>query len=266
MTEENRQKKPLTIIIIIGIIIILSVIVIFVFGISGIFKILGTIVAIALFLGLIFGLAYLFYHLFIKKHRFDVTYVNKQKLIEAGKINNQKGLLKDLYISGDEAHSRIRLGKIVGYCRIQILRRIVKYDEKKQIQYKTPVRNKDPQIDYDMDKEEQDVFVVSKGGIASFFSDPLVIRVSPNDHDSLIGDVTLKGFSIVPHGEYWFLNKDHLDVTKIDFAILKEAERGIMFEMLRDTKSIVDKSMGLDSSHRKEIEKTNLVDIPEQVK
>jgi hypothetical protein len=33
---------------------------------------------------------------------------------------------------------------------------------------------------------------------------------------------------------------------------------------LRDMKTIVDKSIGLDSSHRKDIEKKNLLELPEQ--
>jgi len=44
---------------------------------------------------------------------------------------------------------------------------------------------------------------------------------------------------------------------------LKEAERGIMFETLRDMKSIVDKATGVDSEHKKFIEKKNLVEVPE---
>jgi len=265
MTDENKNKKPMMFVIMGFILIVISIIVIFVFGVRGIFKIIGTIMVVALFCSLVFGIIYLFWWLFLKKHRYDVTYVNKQKLVLAGKINQQKGVLGDLYISGDEGHSRVQLGKIIGYVRIQILAKLTKYNDDGSIKYKPEVEGEPREADYDLDKEEQDVFIVSKGGLAGFFGEPLVIRVNPDDHDSLIGDITLKGFSIIPHSEYWFLNKDHLDVRKIDFAILKEAERGIFFEGLRDMKTIIDKSIGLDSDHKKKIEEKNLVDIPDQV-
>ncbi|GAG42647.1 unnamed protein product, partial [marine sediment metagenome] len=164
------------------------------------------------------------------------------------------------YLSGDKTHSRVNIGKISGYCRMQVLTRTNKYDKNNQ-----PLMENNPEgvptPVYDIGKEEQDVFIVNKG----LFSDPMVIRVSPKDHDELIGDVTLNGFSLLPQSEYFFLNSDYLDVRKIDFAILKEAERGIMFESLRDMKSIVDKAVGLDAVHKKDIEKKNLVEIPEQV-
>lgn len=262
MPDENKEKRPKIYIGIAIIIFIIIVIVIFVLGVTGIFKIISTIAVITLFIALLFGLAWLFWFIFLKKQRYDVTYVNKQRLIQAGKINNQKGLLGDLYLSGDAGHKRVRIGKIIGYCRIQILARNTKLDEEGEI--KTRLNEEGQRVpDYKIGKEEQDVFILKKG--LGIFSDGMVIRVEPTDHDSLIGDVTLNGFSITPHSEYWYLNKDFLDVRKIDFAILKEAERGIMFESLRDMKAIVDKSVGLDSSHKKEIEKKNLMELPENI-
>ena len=260
MVEENKQKRPRIIIGIIIVVFLALIVVIFVLGVRGIFKILGTLAVICLFLALLFGLAWLFWTIFLKKQRYDVTYVNKQRLIMAGKINNQKGLLGDLYLSGDAGHKRVRIGKIIGYCRIQVLARTNKYDHLGNPKYKKDEEgHRVP--DYDLDTEEQDVFIIKKG--FGIFSDPLVIRVSPQDHDSLIGDVTLKGLSLYPHSEFWYLNKDYLDVRKIDFAIMKEAQRGIMFENLRDMKTIIDKSIGLDALHRKDIEKKNLMEIPE---
>lgn len=262
MSDKGKKTK---IVIIVGIIFLLIIIiVIFVFGVRGIFKIIGTIGVVCLFLGLIFAIAWLFWAVFLKKYRYDVTYVNKHKLIQAGKMSRQGSLMGNLYLSGDKTHSRVNIGKIVGYCRIQVLTRTNKYNkENKMIMITNKEGIEEP--DFEIGKEEQDVFIIGKSGLIGMFSDPYVIRVSPSDHDELIGDVTLKGFSLLPQSEYFFLNSDYLDVRKIDFAILKEAERGIMFESLRDMKSIVDKAVGLDALHKKEIEKKNLVEIPEQV-
>jgi len=260
MTAENRKKRPMIFIIIGVIFLIIMAVTIFIFGVRGIFKIIGTIAVIGVFLGLLFALAYLFWYMFLKKHRYDVTYVNKQKLIEAGKMNHQKGVLNDLYLGGDKGHQRILFGKIIGYCRIQILSK--KYIKDKEGKPKTKEVKGDKVFIHDIDKEEQDVFIVSKGGLTGIFAEPMVVRISPEDHTELVGDVTIKGFSLIPHSEYWFLNSDHLDVRKIDYAILKEAERGIMFESLRDMKEIVDKAVGLDSHHKKDIEKKDLFDMP----
>jgi hypothetical protein len=262
MAGNDKGTKPKIIIGIIIILLLISVFVIFVLKTRTIVKIVGTIATIGLIVATVFSIAWLFWYIILRKERYDVTYVNKKKLMLAGKLNNQKGVLGDLYVSGDKGHKRIRIGKIIGYCRIQIIKRTNKYDSQGNLLYK-PSKKGDERIpDYDLDSEEQDIFIIKKG--LGIFSEPLVIRVSPTEHDELIGDVTLKGFSILPISEYWFLNNDYLDVRKIDFAILKEAERGIMFENLRDMKTIVDRSIGLDSSHRKDIEKKNLLELPEQ--
>jgi len=271
MVVENKEKKSKAWIIVAIIIILIIVFVVYFLGTKGILKILGTFITILWVLAILFGGAYLFYHLFIKKHRFDITYVNKQRLIEAGKLNIKGYNVGDLYLSGDAGHSRVCLGKIKGYCRVQILTRTSVYEDKtdkegKVVKVEKKVLDKETNTYvpvYDSGKEEQDVFSVAKRGIMSFFTDPYVIRVSPEEHDDIVGDVTLKGFSLLPHSEFWFLNSDYLDVRKIDYAILKEAERGIMFETLRDMKSIVDKATGVDSEHKKFIEKKNLVEVPE---
>ena len=208
-------------------------------------------------LGILFGVAYLFWYIFLKKHRYDITYVNKQKLVQAGKLLGKINPMGSLYLSGDTGHSRIQVGKIIGYCRIQVLTRTNKYDKNQKIMMIKDENGKQ-KPDYEIGKEEQDVFTIKKG-----MGEPMVVRVSPKVHDELIGDVTLKWFSLYQHSEYWFLNSDYLDVRKIDFAILKEAERGIMFENLRDMKEVVDRAIGLDARHKKGIEEKHLVELPE---
>ncbi|CAK0747219.1 conserved hypothetical protein [Azospirillaceae bacterium] len=261
---ENADKKKKTWIILAVIIILIIVFVVFFMGIKGIVKITGTIMTLLIVAGIIGLIGYFVYHTFFMKHRFDITYVNKQKLIQAGKINSKGHLMGDLYLSGDAGHSRVRIGKIGGYCRIQILTRQNVYDDNGKIKSVLNKKTNEYEPVYETGKAEQDVFVINKGGIIGLFSEPMVIRVSPQDHDDLIGDVTIKGFSLLPHSEYLFLNSDYLDVRIIDYAVLKEAERGIMFETLRDMKSIVDKATGVDALHKKSLEQKNLVDVPEK--
>ena len=266
----SKEQKSKTWLIITGIIIAIILVIVFIFGVRNIFRIILFLLEASVFLAILFGIAYLFYFLFIKKHRYDVTYVNKKKLIEAGRKSNLQNL-KDLYVSGDKGHTRVHIGKITGYCRIQVLAKNYLYEEttdkktgQKYQKIKTIPNERGEEVpQYELDKEEQDIFIVRAKGIMSLFGDSMVIRVNPEEHDELVGDVTLYGYSLIPISEYWFLNTDYLDVRKIDYAILKEAERGIMFETLRDVKEVVDRAIGLDSRHKKDIESKHLVEIPE---
>ena len=267
---QNQQQKNRTFLIIAGIIIGIILVIRFLFGVRNILKIALFLVEACLLLSVLFGVAYLFYYLFIKKHKFDPTYVNKQKLIDAGKKCNLENL-KGLYLSGDKGHSRVYIGKVIGYCRIQVLKKTYKYEEttdkttgRKYQKILTIPNERGEQIpEYEIDKEEQDVLIVRSKGFLSIFTEPMVIRTEPNQHDELIGDITLYGYSLIPISEYWYINSDHLDIRKIDYAILREAERGVFFEGLRDMKEIVDKAIGLDSRHKKGVEEKSLYEIPE---
>lgn len=265
MVSENKDKKGkgflFFILIFIGVLILLYVFL----GVRGLFQILKWLFIVFFVLAILGTLFYFIWYFFFKKHKFDITYVNKQRLLDAC----HKGytpVLKGLFLSGDRGHSRTFWGVITGYCRISVLTRSLQYDEAGKV-----VMISDPHgeegdliVDYKYGKEEQDVFSVShsKYWLGRLFEDEDVVRVSPKDHDELVGDVTLYGFSLLPISEYWFLNSDLLDVRKIDFAILKEAERGIMFEMLRDSKEIIDKASGLDTAHQKRIEEQSMYELP----
>lgn len=268
--DTNKGFKATTIILIIAIILAVFVGVLLFFGTSGIFKAIFITIQILFFLGIIFLLGYLFYHLFLKKHKFDVNYVNKQKIIDAAS-RIKRPLLKDLYLSGDKGHSRALVGTITGYLRMQVVIRNYIYLDK--IDPKTGQITKElattldergqPKPQYTLEKKEQDVFVVKPKGLKGMFESPMVIRVDPDEHNDLVGDVDVYGYSIIPLGEYWVLNNDMLDVRKTDFAVLKEAERTIAYVTMTDMKEIVDKATGADAGHKKGIEKKSLVELPE---
>lgn len=261
---RDSTKRIVTTVSIVVIIIFLIILGSVFFGIKAIGSIFLWVLG-GLFIVAIIGIViYVVYYLFFKKHKFDATYMNKKSLINAGRISKPDNI-NDLYLSGDAAHSRRRIGKIIGYCRIQIMRKIQHYDPDtgEPLTVRDP-KNPDKMIyKFSLEKDEQDVFVIEKSGFPmNLFTEPMVVRVAPSDHDDLIGDVTLFGFSILPISEYWFLHKDYIDVRQIDFTILKEAERGIFFESLKDTKEIIDKAIGLDAGHKKQIEQKNLYEIP----
>jgi hypothetical protein len=266
----NPDQKGKIYLIGIGILILLIAVIILIFGANSILKILLFLLEAILLIITLFAIAYLFYYLFIKRHKYDVNYVNRKKLQEACTMI-KRPLLQDLYLSGDKGHSRAKVGKIKGYGRIQILTRKYIYTDK--IEEKTgrtikelltvPNERGEEIAQYELEKVEQDVFVVGKEGLLGLFQDPLVIRVNPEDHNELVGDVDLFGFSLIPLSEFWFLNNDHLDIRKLDFALLKEAERLLGFAVLSDSKELIDKANGMDSRHIKNIESKSLIEVPE---
>lgn len=270
MVAENRDKKGKGIFIIVIILIALFVLGFWLVGYQGVMQVLKWVFIIVIILSILGGVFYFVWFFFFKKQKFDVTYVNKMKLLDACHKGNS-GLLKDLYLSGDKGHSRIRWGRITGYCRISVLTRTFVYEVDKNGLVTDKVKQfkneKSGQLEdvYVLNREEQDVFSVSHRGFPlSLFEEEDVVRVNINSHDELVGDVTLFGFSLIPISEYWYLNDDMLDVRKIDFAILKEAERSILFEQQRDFKEIVDKASGLDSGHQKRIDEKSMYEIPVQ--
>lgn len=261
---KDGSKRGLIIgvaLVVIFFIIILSVVF---FGFKSIGKIMLFLVGALLVLSIIGIVIWAVWYLFIRKQKYDATYQNKKRLIEAAKISKPENL-SDLYLSGDKGHSRVRIGKITGYCRVKVMRKNIEYnpDGTQKMIRDAENPNKKHSV-FTLEEEEQDVFVVNPHGfIMSLFLDPMVVRVNPQEHTALVGDVTLFGFSLTPISEYYFLHTDYLDVRKVDFTILKEAERGIFFESLKDTKEIIDKAMGIDSEHKKDIEKKNLYEIPQ---
>jgi len=267
---QNEDHKKKTIWIIIGATILLIIIIRFVFGITNVFRILLFLMQAVLLIGFLFGMGYLFYHLFIKKQKFDPTYINKKKLLDACKkckLDNLNGF----FLSGDRGHSRVRIGTIKGYCRLQVIKKVYEYEEKvdkksgeKYRVVKTRINERgEPVQVYTAEKMEQDAFRVRPKGFLSMFTEDMIIRISPQMHDELIGDVTAYGLSLIPISEYWYINTDYLAIPETDTAILVEALRSSYHEGLKELHEIVQKAIGLDSRHKKEVENKSLMELPE---
>lgn len=269
--NNSGEHKSKTIWIIIGVFILLILIGYFIIGIKNIMSLILFLIEAALLIGALGALAYLFWHLFIKQQKYDVLYVNKQKIIEAAR-KYKSPLLKDLYLSGDRTHTRAKLGKIINCIRMQTVTREYVYrdavNEKTGETYKvisTQIDEKGQEMpQYQLHQCEVDCFVVRNKGLMGYFSDPMVIRVEPDQHDELIGDCSLYGYSIIPIGEYWFLNSDHLDVRKIDYSILQESIRHLSINILRDAHQLIQSATGLDAKHKKLIEGKSLYELPNQ--
>jgi len=261
---KDSTKRGAGVAIFIAIIAVAIIVAVVLLGARKFMNIMLIVFIIVFVLGVLAAIAYAVWWLFFKKHKFDATYMNAKSLKRAGRMSKPDNI-KDLYLSGDKAHSRVRIGRIIGYCRIQIMKKIGVLDEEGKQVYEQDPNDQNNKIEKTMlAKEEQDIFIIEKKGFPmNIFEEETIVRVRPEDHDDLVGDVTLKGFSLLQISEYFFLNNDYLDVRQIDFSILKEAQRGIFFEHLKDSKEILDKAIGLDSQHKKEIENKNLYEIPQ---
>jgi hypothetical protein len=270
MGLDNRKSKTTAILIGVGIFLIVIIFTIWLWGTQGIMKVVMVILEISLGLAGIFGIMYLFWFIFIKKNKVDVNYINKQKLLEACH-RIKYPLMKELYVSGDKGHSRGKVGKITGWCRIQIAWKNFLYKETTDpetgaVTKKPLLKTSDNGVEehlYEVDKMEQDVFSIKEPGLIGIFKEDMVIRCDPQDHNELVGDIDLFGFSLIPKSEYWFLNGDLLDLRKIEYSLLREAEQTTLFMVLSDMAEVTNRATGVDSAHKKFLEKKSLVELPE---
>ncbi len=229
----NEQKGRSMIVVIVIIIIALGVIAYFVAGARGLAGIMNFL-KWALIGVFIIGLAvWGVWYLFIRKVRDDRVALNSQKIVEQAKLTKPE-MLGDLYLSGDIEHPQIRLGKIIGYTRIKNI------------------------LD-----EEEDVFVFKKAGFPfSMFEDGKAIRVNPQSHSEMIGDIIIEGISLVAHGGFYYINNHHLDVERIDRTIKTEVIRQYTMDVLRDVKIISDQAIGINPEHQRQLEGKSLLKIP----
>lgn len=224
------------VVVVIIIIIALGVIAYFVAGAKGVAGILNFMKwgIIGVF---IIGLAvWGVWYLFIRKVRDDRVALNVQKIVEQAKLTKPT-MLGDLYLSGDIDHPQIRLGKIIGYTRVKNIL-----------------------------GEESDVFCFKKAGFPfSMFEESKAIRVNPDRHSDMIGDIIIQGIALVSHGGFYFINDEHLDIERIDRTIKTEVIRQYTMDVLRDIKIISDLAVGLDSNFEKTLQGKSLLKIPSRI-
>lgn len=199
-------------------------------GISGIAGFLKWAVIGVLIVGIAF---YAVWFLFIRKVRDDRVALNVQNIIHQAKLTKPE-TIGDLYISGDMQHPQVKLGKIVGYCRVQNVK-----------------------------GSEEDVFVWKKAGFPfSMLEEPKVLRVAPEQHSDMVGDIVVQGISVVQHGGFLYINTDHLDIGMIDATIKTEVIRKFAIDVLSDIKIISDMAVGINPEHQKLLESKSLLKLP----
>jgi len=232
----DEQKNRSVIIVVIVVVIVLAIIAYFVGGargVAGIFNFMKWALIGVSIIGLaLWGVWYLF----IRKIRDDRVALNASRIVEQAKLTKPE-MLGDLWMSGDMEHPQIRLGKIIGY---------------------TAIKN--------VLGESEDVFVYKKSPFPlSMFEEGKAIRVHPDYHTDMIGDIILQGIALVNHGGFYYINEQHLDTERIDRTIKTEVFRRYTMDVLSDIKIITDLAVGLDENHLKQIESRSLLKIPSRV-
>jgi len=247
--------------ILVGVIIIFIIIIVYLLltqGFNGIQSFIWSIVKWGLILAVIGMVVWVVMKL-LQKPKTDLVAAEMQNIIDAGTLSKPP-MLNDLYFTGDKEHGEFRVGKITGYCQLQSykdLNKISSLTESDLEQLKA--RGIDP-AHYII---KEDCFIFKRFGFPmSLFEAPKVLRTLEDEHSQLIGDVKVYGVSMIRKFGFFYPNRAHLDISRIDHAVIKEAWRGQIHEFLKDMVSISQRSVGLDSEHRKELENRKLLKIP----
>lgn len=262
MADDNKWKKIIFIVVII--LVILMLLIFFFIGFSGLAQFFKILLIGLMILGIIFLLLYVFYLLFIKKSFKDIPATYRKKLKNTAKLMRSE-MLGTLFLSGDDKHNRIELGKY-RYLRINLPRQenVIKTD-KEGNEIIDPLTKKEITKDITHDVPV-DVFIVQKTKITDkFFNDPIFIICKPEDHDfsAIFNDVTLKGFNLVPlDSQFHTLNHRSLDID-LTKGIATNYTREVIYEIFAELDKMVKQAINLDSRFEKEKQRQTEFEIPQ---
>lgn len=250
MAIADNWKK-----IVLGAIIVFSVLAIligFMVGLNGLKQFFKFIVIALLVIAILFGMAYVFWLLFIAKSYKDIPAQFKKKLYSVTKVM-ENDLLGTLYLSGDTKHNRIKLGKYF-YMRLN-MPKIVTGDGKTN-------------TDKDTTSEivPIDCFIVKRQGfINKIFSEPFFVLTKPEDHDysSIFNDVSIKGFNLVPlDNQFFTIDRRNLDLDMVKGMALSYIREAV-FDIFTSLDQLVKQAMNLDQQFQKDKEKAREFEIPQ---
>jgi hypothetical protein len=231
MAIENPQARKKAVILVVLLIVIIIAVAILLGGFQGVIGLIKTVIILAFITGFIGFIVYIVYFIFFKAHKKDIPFANLKNYVQSA-LANGNDLMDNLVLTGDKKHSPKKFIKIKGYLRTKLF-----------------------------SGEERDLFVGKKNPLNPF-EDWKVILIDPEDHSDLIGDVYVKGFSLIKRWGYYWLHTDILKADDIDKNITFDTYRTLLYDTLGDFKSIVDRSMGLDIEFSREMKKEKVLKIP----
>jgi len=229
LTDRDSKRNALFLVIIL--VVIVLIISFFVAGVNGIFSVIKFFLTAILIVGFIGFVFYVVYYIFFKKHRKDVPYQNWQTYLRSAR-DNGADMMEDLVLTGDSKHSSKRFMTIKGY--LQILA---------------------------FDGQAYDMFI-GKRASWNFLEDYKIVMLRPSEHTDLIGDVYVKGISLIQKYGYYFLNTEMHNYNAIDKTVASDTFRTMMYETLGDMKGLLDRATGLDAEWAKDRANQKLLKIP----
>ena len=207
----------------------------------------------------VFGLIVFAVMKFLQKPKIDLVENDRQDIIDAG-MQSKPPMVRDLYFTGDKEHGEFRVGTIIGYCQIQ------SYKDVDLIAGMGTKEIKELEMQGKMPSEyliKEDCFVFKRLPFPfSLFEQPKVLRTLEDEHSQLIGDVKVYGVSMIRKFSYYWPNRAHLDIARIDISVIREAWRGQVHQFLKDMVAINQRAVGLDSEFKKELDQRKLLKIP----
>jgi len=256
---ETRKDRSMIIWVFVGIIIILiAVYTLWTGGTAGLTSLLWTFakwIVVAAIVGLI---VFVVMKIF-QKPKVDLVENDRKDIIEAG-ILSKPPMVRDLYFTGDKEHSEFKVGKIIGYCQLQ------SYKDLDILAGLTPRQIEELEKQGKIPAEyiiKEDCFVFKTlPSPFSVFEEAKVLRTLEDEHSQLIGDVKVYGVSMIKKYNYFYPNRAHLDIARIDIAVIREAWRGQVHQFLRDMVSITQNAVGMDADYKKSMDQRKLLKIP----
>jgi hypothetical protein len=257
---EQGNKWGRVIVIIIVIVIAIAVLITFFVGLSGLRQFFTWMFGILFGLSILFLIAYLFYILFIQKTYKDIPATYRKKLMQTAKLM-KNNMLGDLYLSGDEKHNRIKMGKFA-YLRIILPKQHTTIIEEVPPEL---AHLKKPKTIEETEPVPVDCFVLIKTKFWDrLFGMPVFILVKPQDHNysSIFNDVIITGFNLVPlDSQFFTIDRRNLD-TDIIRGLATNYIREVVYEIFRDLDRTVKQAMNLDQQFQKDKQKGLEFEIP----
>ena len=224
-------------------------------GLSAVIKRFITYAIIAVIIGLIIWVVLKI----LQKPRVDLVENDRKDIIDAGMLSKPP-MVKDLYFTGDKEHGEFRVGTIIGYCQLQSYKDLDLIAGLTQAQIREMEEGGEIPAKYII---KEDCFIFKRLPFPlSVFEKPKVLRTLEDEHSQLIGDVKVYGVSMLAKYGYYWPNRAHLDIARIDIGVIREAWRGQIHQFLKDAVSIQQRAIGLDSVFKKDMDKRKLLKIP----
>jgi len=240
--ETQQEKSKVIIFIVILIAALLLAYVWYTSGSSGVFGMLKKWM-IYLIIAAVIGLIIFAVMKFLQKPKIDLVANDRQDIIDAA-ILSKPPMVRDLYATGDKEHGEFRLGRVTGYCQLQSYKDIDLIAGLTRAQIEEMEQNGELPSQYIL---KEDCFVFKKFPFPfSLFEQPKVLRCLEQEHSQIIGDVKIYAVSVVKKYEYYWPNRAHLDIARIDIGVIREAWRGGVHQFLKDMVSINQRASGLD--------------------